>query len=189
MSSCEGQLNGMVWFVDCSFGGDAQIIDTIPTDFELTNQLHGNNKKVMKILFFFRIELKILTRIINTSIFCSANRRAMHDRIPWLNGNTKYGFIVDLVPLADLSQRSGINSSGASKCFDNRHEMKFCVTAIVWQKKISLSIKYTLIRYLINKVTPFGTLYPPSVRSVFVIRPTPTDTGFNRNVSLSTALL
>lgn len=69
--------------------------------------------------------MSYLTRSIKTSIFCSANRLAMHDRIPWLKGNTKYGLTVDLgdLPSGDFNQRSGTNFNGDSKCLANRHDM------------------------------------------------------------------
>lgn len=49
----------------------------------------------------------------------------MHDRIPWLKGNTKYGLTVDLgdLPSGDFNQRSGTNFNGDSKCLANRHDM------------------------------------------------------------------
>lgn len=95
------------------------------------------NKKWSRMVQIFGIIVSIyLTRIISTSIFCSANLRAIQDRIPWPNGNTKYGFVDDLVdvPSRDFTQRSGINFSGDSKCLSKRHEMKFCVTVIVWKE-------------------------------------------------------
>lgn len=134
----------MIGFVDCSFGSNAKIVNTMPTNFKATNQLHVTNErerererkiqhrmKIMERSDPFELRIK-LTRIINTSMFCSANRRAIHDRIPWLNGNTKYGFMVDFAP-DDFSQRSGRNTSGESKCLANRHEMKFCVTISDWK--------------------------------------------------------
>lgn len=73
-----------------------------------------------------------LTRSIKTSMFCSANRLAMQDLIPWLKGRTKYGLMGLLdFDSDDFSQRSGMNLAGSSKYLAKRHEIKFCVTAIV----------------------------------------------------------
>lgn len=67
-----------------------------------------------------------LTRSIKTSIFCSANRLAMQDLIPWLKGRTKYGLMGLLdFDSDDFSQRSGMNLPGSSKCLAKRHEIKF----------------------------------------------------------------
>lgn len=67
-----------------------------------------------------------LTRSIKTSIFCSANRLAMQDLIPWLKGRTKYGLMGLLdFDSDDFSQRSGMNLPGSSKYLAKRHEIKF----------------------------------------------------------------
>lgn len=51
MSPFERQLNGMIWFVDCGFSGDAKIIYAIPANFKLSNQLHQRERKIDKTLF------------------------------------------------------------------------------------------------------------------------------------------
>lgn len=111
-----------------------------PNNPHLTNQLQifGSSEMVRENvcnwgLFILMSNVKIITRSIKTSIFCSAKRLAMHDRIPWLNGSTRYGLMFDLVDFwSFFSHRSGMNLSAFSKCFAKRHDIKFCVTVIVW---------------------------------------------------------
>lgn len=76
---------------------------------------------------------KILTLIISTIILCSASLRAIQARIPWPNGNTRYGLMS--ARLALRVQRSGKNDSQALKYFGNRQAIIFCVTVTVCGRK------------------------------------------------------
>lgn len=156
----ERYLHWMLRLIDCCRCLHIQIIDTGPPDFEFPYDLKLKRKKISKYLHWSSVKVRAITLSIRTSIFCSAKRRAIHDRMPCPNGNTKYGFVCtfDVLSLF-LSQRSGLNFSGDSKCLSKRQEMKFWVTVMVCNKLMNSIFGFTH-RYAGNTftLTPFGTL-------------------------------